>query len=110
MKPETEKRLAKIKRISNVLRTICKVLLALVTCGFLVAMVALFVGRGNISFFDESVPLTPLTLPARLLLVVITAFSMAVAFRGFYHLYRLLGNYGRGDIFTIESAGHIRQL
>ena len=35
---------------------------------------------------------------------------LAVGLKGFYHLYRLLGNYGRGDIFTTESAGQIRQL
>ena len=35
---------------------------------------------------------------------------LAVGLKGFYHAYRLFGNYGRGEVFTAESARHIRQL
>ena len=113
MKPETEKKLKKIKRISNILRTICKVLLAIVICGFLVSLVAIFAGdEGTLTVFDNSIPLqlAPLTVPARLLVVVMVALIMAVFFKSLYHLHRLFGNYGRGDIFTTDSAGQIRQL
>ena len=111
MKPETEKRLKKIKRMSNILRVICKVVLVFVTCVFLAAMVGILTGRGTISFFDGTVlPLAVLTVPTRLVLAVNTALMMAVGLKGFNHLYRLLGNYGRGHIFTTDSAGHIRQL
>jgi hypothetical protein len=113
MKPETEKRLKKIKRISNVLRAICKVLLAIVICGFLVSMAAIIAGKGaTLSFFDNSIPLqlAPLTVSARLLVVVMVALTMGVFFKGLYHLHRLFGNYGRGDVFTIDSAGQIREL
>jgi DUF2975 family protein len=113
MKPETEKKLKKIKRISNILRAICKVLFVIVICGFLVSLVAILVGRGGtLTFFDNSIPiqLAPLTGPARLLVIVVVALIMAVFFKSLYHLHRLFGNYGRGDIFTIDSAGQIRQL
>lgn len=111
MKPETEARLKKIKRVSNVLRVICRVGMIIAICVFLMAMVAILTGRGDISFFDNCVlPLATLTVPTRLVLAVNTALMMAVGLKGFYHLYRLFGNYGRGDIFTKESAGHIRQL
>lgn len=113
MKPETEKKLKKIKRISNILRAICKVLLALVICGFLVSMAAILVGQGGtLTSFDNSIPLQLATLavPARLLVVVMVALIMGVFFKSLYHLHRLFGNYGRGDIFTTDSAGQIRQL
>jgi len=111
MKPETEKRLKKIKRMSNVLRVVCQVGMVILTCVFLVAMVAILIGRGSICFADNcSLPLAPLTVPARLVLAVVSAFGIAVGFKGFYHLYRLLGNYGRGDIFTTDSAVQIRRL
>jgi hypothetical protein len=102
----------KIKRISKILRAICKVLLAVVTFVFLAAVVAIVVGRGTLSLFDDSahVSLSPLTFPVRLVLAVIAALTMAVFLKGLYHLHRLFGNYGRGDIFTTDSAGQIRQL
>jgi hypothetical protein len=111
MKPETEKKLKKIKRISNVLRTICKVLLAIVTCGFVLVTVAILVGHGTLNLSEVSnFPLTTVAIPARLGLAVMTALTLAVPLKGLYHLHRLFGNYGRGDIFTTESAGQIRQL
>ena len=112
MKPETEKRLEKIKRISNFLRVICKVLLAVMTCVFLTAMVLILTGRGTLSLFENTVylPLAPVTYLDRLILAVMTAFTMMVFLKGLYHLHRLFGNYGRGDIFTTNSAAQIRQL
>jgi hypothetical protein len=110
MRPENETRLKKIKRVSNVLRVICKVAWALVACIFLAAVIAILIGQGTISFYDNYVRLAPLSVSARLSLAVVTSLSMAVLINGFYHLNRLLGSYGRGDIFTTESAGHIKQL
>jgi uncharacterized membrane protein YeiB len=137
MRPETEKKLKKIKRISKFLRAICKVLLALVTCGFLVAMVAILGGQGTLTFDDSHtlqmhdllhahagggtltssddsahvpIRLASLMAPARLLLAVSVALMMAVNFKVLYHLHRLFSNYGRGEIFTTESVSQIRQL
>jgi hypothetical protein len=113
MKPETEKKLKKIKRISNILRAICKVLFAIVVCGFLVSLAAIFTGRGaTLTFFDNAIPiqLASLTNPVRILLVVMVTLIMAVFFKTLYHLHRLFGNYGRGDIFTTDSAVQIREL
>ena len=110
MKPETERKLQRIKRISNILRGICKGLLAVLICVFLVSMIVIFIGRGTLSILDDFVPLDPLALPSRLVLAGIVALAMAINFKGLYHLHRLFGNYGRGDIFTTESAAQIRQL
>jgi hypothetical protein len=110
MKSETEKKLKKIKRISNILRAICKVLFALAICVFLVAMFAILAGWGNLAFSGDSVPLAPLAPLSRLILGVIFALGMAINFKGLYHLHRLFGNYGRGDIFTTDSVAQIRHL
>jgi hypothetical protein len=110
MKPESEKRLKKIQRVGNILRVICKVGFALVICVFLAAMLAILSGRGTVSFSDDSVQLAPLTATGRVLLAAATVLLLAVGLKGVYHLHRLFGNYGRGDIFTGESAGQIRQL
>jgi len=110
MKPETEKRLKKIQRVSTILRVICKAGFAVVSCVFLAAIVVILIGRGTVSFADDSVPLAPLFGSGRALLAVATALLLAVGLKGVYHLHRLFGNYGRGDIFTGESAGQIRQL
>ena len=110
MKPETESRLKKIKRISNISRAICKVLFALAICLSLLGLIAMIAGRGTLAFADARIPLEPLALPSRLMLAVTFALSMAIMVKGLYHLHRLFGNYGRGDIFTTECAAQIRQL
>jgi hypothetical protein len=110
MKPESETRLKKIQQVSNILRAICKVGFAVVIGVFLAAVVAILSGRGSASFADDSVPLAPLSATGRLVLAAATVLLLAVGLKGFYHLHRLFGNYGRGDILTGESAGQIRQL
>ncbi|HTS18724.1 MAG TPA: DUF2975 domain-containing protein [Verrucomicrobiae bacterium] len=110
MKPEMEMKLQKIKRVSNIFRSICKMGLVLAACVFVAATVAILTGHGTLSFSGFSVPLAPLTFPSRFVLAAITALTIAVGVKGIYHLYQLFGNYGRGDIFTTESAGQIRQL
>ncbi len=111
MKSESEARLKKIKRVSNVLRIICKVGMIVVACVFIGVMAFVLTGHGAICFSEGcTLPLAPLTVPARLVLAVVSALALGVGFKCFYHLNRLLGNYGRGDIFTSESAGQIRWL
>ena len=110
MRPESEKRLKKIERISKVLRLICKVLLVLLICGFLFVTGTTLAGRGRLYFLDVSFELAPLAPSSRLVFAVIVALVMAVKLKGIYHLYRLFGNYATGNIFTTESAGQIRQL
>jgi len=112
MKPETEKKLRNIKQVSQVMRVICKVLLAFIACGSLAAVGLILAGLGTISLFENTVhlQLSPLTFPVRLALALLVAPMMAVFLKGIYHLHRLFGNYGRGDIFTADSAAQIRQL
>jgi hypothetical protein len=51
-----------------------------------------------------------LTLAHRLILGAVTAVTCGVLLKCFYHLHRLFGNYSRGEIFTRESVGQLRQF
>ena len=101
MRPENEARLGRIERISKVLRAVCKVFLALCVLGFLAA-VSCLTGVGGIGDQFGSGG-------ARLVVVGLLAVTIGLAFKCGYHLHRLLGNCSRGEIFTKESAGQIRQ-
>jgi hypothetical protein len=110
MRPENEAKLRKIKRISGILRAICKVFLVLIVLGLLAGMGALVVGRGSIGYFDVWLQVNKLTLGRRLLVLAMSTLISAVMFKCIYHLHRLFGNYSHGEIFTRESVGQLRQL
>jgi hypothetical protein len=109
MRPESEKRLKKIQRISKVLRSICKVLLVLMICAFPFIIGEILAGSGPL-LLHNPVELATLAPSSRLVFAAIGALVIAVKLKGTYHLYRLFGNYATGNIFTTESAGQIRQL
>ena len=112
MQSETVKKLEKIRQISSALRTACKVLLVLMGLLFIAGSAGIFVGSMGviIRFFDVTIPVALLTLPARLGLIVLLAVSTGVLAKGLYHLDRLFGLYANGDVFTVQTAVHIRQL
>src|SRR5438552_2307320 len=110
MRPEIEKRVQKIKKVSRIFRVICKILLAFITLAGIGTVVNVVLGTGGINFGINS-PIfqtAGLTLGWRLLLGAVTAASWLVLFKGFYHLQHLFGTYSRGDIFTRESAHDLR--
>jgi hypothetical protein len=111
VRPDTKEKLNKIKRISTLLRSVCTGLLTLTVLLFATAAICVLAG-GNvtIAFIDARIPVAPLALRSRLVLVGILAISMGVMAKGLYHLYKLFGNYSRGDIFTTQAASQIRQL
>jgi hypothetical protein len=111
VRADTEKNLHRIKRASAVLGAICKVLLGLSMLLFLAAVASVLIGRGvTVNFSEVFIPVEPLAMPARLILIAILALSMGVMFKGLYHLQRLFSDYARGEIFTTRTAGQIRQL
>jgi xanthine/uracil permease len=77
----------------------------------MVAVVAaMAIGRGaKISFYDVVLPVSDLTIGARMFVGALTAVTLTIMFKCVYHLHRLLGDYSRGEIFTRDSAGQIRQ-
>jgi hypothetical protein len=108
---QTEKNLEKITRVSRVLQMLCKALLALTVLLFVAATTAILAGGSvTINFFEVFIPVAPLSLSARLMLIGILALSMGVMFKGLYHLNKLFSSYARGEIFTTQTARQIRQL
>src|ERR1017187_1967188 len=111
MRPENVARLRKIKRISDILRAVCKGLLALIVIGFLMATVALLANRGgSVGYFDVWFRISDLTLGRRLVVLAMSVLTSAVWFTCIYHLHQLFGNYSLGEIFTGGSVGHLRKV
>lgn len=111
MRPETEAKLRKIKRISTILRVVCKVIVALNVLGFVVATVDLAANRGRtVGYNNITFPMAELSPGARLVLIAAVALTAGVSIKCFYHFHALLGNYSREEIFTRDSARQIRQL
>jgi hypothetical protein len=120
MRPENEARLARIKKISGILRWICKAFLAFCVLGFLATMRFLMISRqtsfpgGGHAIYWQSyngvaIVVSNLTNRERVVAGVLFALSWGVVFNCGYQLDRLLGNYSRGDVFTTKSAGQIRK-
>ena len=110
MQNETLAKLQKIKRVSIIFRVICKGLLALVTLLGLCSVVCVAFGVGGINYDNVLFQTAGLPLGRRVILSVVTALAFGVLFKCFYHLHRLFGNYSRGEIFTRESVGQLRQF
>ena len=110
MQTDTHAKLQKIKKVSIIFRVICKGLLALVTLLGLCCVVCAAFGVGGINYDNVKFQTAGLPLGRRLILGVVTALAFGVLFKCFYHLHRLFGNYSRGEIFTRESVGQLRQF
>jgi hypothetical protein len=100
MRPENEARLRKIRWVSRILRVVFKVILGLY----------LFVlGIFGVMFCVSGLPSGLGSGGARLVALGTLVLLSGLLFKCGYHLYRLLGNYSRGEIFTSGSAEQIRQ-
>lgn len=111
MRPENQAKLQKIERASVVLRGLCKALMALIALGGIGCTVIVVSGVGGISYESNQIfGSAGLTLGHRLALGAVTVLACAVLFNCFYRLHRLFGGYSRGEVFTRESVGHMRQF
>lgn len=117
MRPENEVRLTKVKKISSFLRVLCA--LYMLGCVLVLWHLAtgpifghgrnwgigiLWQGINGIEFKAYS-----LTVRDRIVAAVFFALYWGIAFLCGLQLFRLLGYYSRGEIFTKESAGQIRR-
>jgi hypothetical protein len=128
MQPENEARLARIKKLSGILRGICKVFLVFCVIGFLaqtrslafsrcqtsgVVHCAYWVDFNGVEFnVSEVYGVTNRDLVTdsdRVVFGFIFALGFGAMFNCGYQLHGLLGKYSRGDVFTTESAGQIRK-
>src|ERR1039457_6191488 len=111
MRPENEAKLRKIRRISDVLRWVCKGFLALIVIGFVIATVALLANRGgSIGYFDVWFRIGDLGPGGRMLVLAMGTVTSAVWVWCIYQLHQLFGCYSRGEIFTRAAVSHLRLM
>jgi Protein of unknown function (DUF2975) len=110
MRPESEAKVNRIKKVSAMLRFICKGLLALVTFVGLCATAYVTFGIGRIDFDGMVFQTGGLSLGLRLTLGIVTVTTWSVLFKCLYHLHSLFGNYSHGEVFTRCSVGQLRQF
>lgn len=110
MRIEIQARLSKIRKASVILRVICKGLMAIITLLGLFCVVCVAFGVGGINYDDTIFQTAGLALGHRLVLGAVTALTFGVLFKCFFHLHRLFGDYSRGEIFTRDSVGQLRQF
>jgi hypothetical protein len=110
MRPETQTKFQRIKKVSIIFRAICKGLLALFTLLGLSAVIVMTFGVGGINYDGVMFRTAELTLGHRLILGAMTAVTCGVLLKCVYHLHRLFGNYSRGEIFTHDSVGQLRKF
>ena len=119
MRPENEARLRKIKKISGILRGMCKAFLVLCVLGFLVLTWILVISRSpipggghgiiRVGYSGVDFNVYDLTDRNRVVVGILCALTLGIIFNCGYQLHRLLDNYSRGEVFTAESAGQIRK-
>jgi hypothetical protein len=110
MRSEIQAKLKKIKKVSSIFRAICAVVMALIALIGLGCVVCVAFGVGGVNYDNVIFQTAGLTLGDRLVLGAVTALTFGILFKCVYHLHRLFGNYFRGEIFTRESVGQLRQF
>lgn len=89
MQTENQAKLQKIKKVSSILRVICKELLALFTLIGLGCVVCVASGTGSINYDSMNFSTAELTLGTRLMLGAVTALTFGVLLKCCYHLHQL---------------------
>lgn len=124
MRPETERKLARIRKVGKVLGGVWKGLIAITALLLVLAVIRIVTGRGvgigglgmsvssdsTVSAFGLAIPLGALALIQRVILALLIALVFAVEIKALVHLHRLFESYSQGRVFTIEAAHEIRQL
>jgi|ERR1019366_4978824 hypothetical protein len=117
MRPENEVRLKKIRRVSSILRGVCKLVLgSIVLSAVRIEQKILFPEKGLLVALSAyyrtlgvSFPVAALTERGRMVVGLLAAVTFAIIFKSVYHLHRLLGDYARGEVFTRDSVWQLRQ-
>ena len=116
MRSENEARLAKIKQISWVLRAICALFMLVCLGGFIHFMTGPFFRHGPYwgigtlwqSYNGVEFKVYSLTVRERVIAAISFSLTYGLAFFCGLQLFRLLGFYSRGEIFTVDSARQLR--
>jgi len=109
MQPETRAKLERVKRICGILRGMCLAAIVFLAVEFVVAAALLVADRG-IDFGSRPIALHVMVLSVwrRLHMVVMIGISEGLLIACLYHLRRLFGNFSPGEIFSGDSARHLR--
>jgi hypothetical protein len=110
MEPEISPKLRKIRKVSVILRIMCKVLLVLIAVVGVGAVVSVLFGVGGISYEDTLFRTAGLPLGSRLMVGAVTSLAFAALLKCVYHLSRLFGDYAKGEIFTRSAVGELRKF
>lgn len=111
MNSENEPKLLKIERTSRILRVVCTTLFVPVAVIGLAATTSTVAGwTAHIKIDGQTFVPSELALTSRLILAAVLLAAAAVTAKGLCHLRRLLGNYSRREIFTLDSARQIRHF
>jgi hypothetical protein len=110
MRATSQMKLQRIERASRILRAICTGLLALIAFVGVCCVVCLGFGVGGVNYDNVVFGTAGAALGRRLILAGVSALAFGALFKCFYHLWRLFGNYTRGEIFTRESVGQLRRF
>ncbi len=123
MNVDTQTQLERIRKVSRVVRIVCRILLGLTLFAFLMMVVLIIIGPecgmrlglggpecGTIRLGGAEIPISQLTPGSMILMFGFSVLATAVVIKGLYHLHRLFGNYADGKVFTIGSVAQIRQL
>ncbi len=116
MRPENEARLTKVRKISGFLQVLCVLyMLSCVLALWNIARGPIFlhgpywgIGTAWYSYGGIGFKVYSLTGRERLIAAVFFALYWGIAILCGLQLFRLLGFYSRGEIFTRKSAGQIR--
>ncbi|HEV2644874.1 MAG TPA: DUF2975 domain-containing protein [Acidobacteriaceae bacterium] len=116
MSLENEAKLAKIKNLSSVLRVLCGLFMAM--CVLVVVKFATGPvfghnpnwGLGTVWYYYDGIgfKIYSLTIHERVLALLFYTLTSAAAFFCALQLFRLLGFYSRGEIFTSQAVRQIR--
>lgn len=108
---QNETNLRRIQNTSSLLRRICTMLLAAMIIFAGAAIIAMATGHlTSVALPGETIPYAKLTTGGRVVVGLFVLLGAALVIKGLYHLRRLLDNYSRREIFTVQSAQQIRQF
>ena len=110
MQTKMQVKLERVRKVSRILRGMCTGLLVVIALVGFAGVVCLTFGVGGVNLDNRIFETSGLGLSQRLILGAVSAFAFAALFNCFYHLHQLFGNYMRGQVFTRESVGQLRQF
>lgn len=124
MRAETEKKLARIRKVGKVFSGVWQALIVPALLLLVLAVIRIVTAHGvSVSGFSMTIssepiatafgvaiPLASLVAVKRVILGIIVGLALAVEIKALIHLHRLFESYSRGNVFTIEAAHEIRQL